>query len=436
MFKHTIGIDLGASYTKISYRQPLVRPGAGYAAMNTDIVIFEQNVIIPSLVIKTNNREHQWLMGKTAAEITPGGDMKVFENWKSALYSNDFDEGKVELITAAGEFFGWLADNLSKCGIDLNNNCRIRVTIPALETIEEQKDVLKTCMILHHWPDDIEIVTEPTANLLGTLSVGRNVVTGHGKINYRLTFGDRSADAVMIPQHTELKYVYDQIKAFNDEQRENRFMKAVIVDLGSFTLDIATLDFDLGVLDHDTFPNESEKIEERSWEIGIIDLDNQCFKKLFEKHQINKEKLSYIEKEQLKVSLYSGEEYALRQNQAVLGDPDDMTIVKQIINRYCEDVWQKIESYCQKSEAVILTGGGCCIPGIYHFLTGKLSNTNAKKIIPDECPTNNIMDTITLENDYCICSLEDTNEGMERLATCLGASSIGFGFGFDFDDDD
>ena len=40
------------------------------------------------------------------------------------------------------------------------------------------------------------------------------------------------------------------------------------------------------------------------------------------------------------------------------------------------------------------------------------------------------MDTITLENDYGLYSLEDTNEGMERLATCLGAASIGFGFEF------
>jgi len=430
MFKHTIGIDLGASYTKISYRAPLERPGAGYAAMNTEIVMFEQNVIIPSLVIKTNNRERPWLMGKTAAEITPGDDMKVFENWKSALYSKDFDEGKVELITVAGEFFGWLANNLSRSGIDLNNDYKVRVTIPALEQIEQEREVLKTCMNLHQWPDDIEIVTEPTANLLGILSVGRNVVNAYGKINYQLTFGDRSAEQVMEIRHTELEYVYYQIKALNKKTRENRFMKAVIVDLGSFTLDVAKLDFDLSVLDHETFPNENEKIKEQSWEIGIIDLDKRCFKKLFEKYQINKEKLSYIEKEQLKVSLYSGKEYALRQNQVVLGNIDDMTIIKEIINEYCENVWQKIESYCQGSEVVILTGGGCCIPDIHHFLTGKLSNTNVKKIIPNECPTNNVMDTITLENDYGLYSLEDTNEGMERLATCLGAASIGFGFEF------
>ena len=109
MERPTVGIDLGASYTKVAYRGPLMRHGKNkFATMTTDVVLIDGTATIPSLMIMTDDHRQPSITGADAAGTRPSENMEVFENWKSALYSSEFDANKVKLVTVAGNFFRWL----------------------------------------------------------------------------------------------------------------------------------------------------------------------------------------------------------------------------------------------------------------------------------------------------------------------------------------
>ncbi|MGH7840435.1 MAG: hypothetical protein ACREQT_02820, partial [Candidatus Binataceae bacterium] len=297
----TINIDLGASYTKVAYRGALERHGRQqFASADAEVAIIEGTATIPSVMIQTGDRRRPWVAGSDAANMTPGPKMKVFANWKSALYSNEFDAKKVQLVRVAGEFFAWLLEGITKLGVDCEN-CRVRVTIPALRRIEENKDALVQCIRLSGWPEDVEVVLEPRANLIGVLSAGRNVVSATGLISYQPTFG------VLGPR--DFPYVFNEIRRYALGNRRKRDMQISVVDFGSFTLDIAKQKLDLKVVDHDAFPLQDVSAD--SWEVGVIGEIDCCLDELFGAHGIDGRSLSFIVKESAKAALYSGVVYAI-----------------------------------------------------------------------------------------------------------------------------
>jgi len=324
MERPTVGIDLGASYTKVAYRSPLKRYGQNkFAEMKTEVALIDGSAMIPSLMIRTGDQRRPWITGADAAGTNPDGKMELFENWKSALYSSEFDAHKVRLVMVAGHFFGWLSDRLNGCGVDFGDNCRVRVTIPGLKRIEDRKDALIECMRLNGWPNHIEVVIEPVANLVGFLSGGRNLVTALGKMNYWLTIGD--ADGTV--QH-EFRYVFDEMRKFALRNRTGRNMTISVVDLGSFTLDVAKMTLDLKVSEYEQFP--VDEIFEESWEIGIIDdLDKPCLSNIFSSYGIDGGRLSFVVRELAKIELYAGREFAVPGTRAVLGRSESD---KEIVN--------------------------------------------------------------------------------------------------------
>ena len=95
----TVSIDLGASYTKVAYRKKLRRRARQkFATAGTQAAVLEGTATIPSVMIQTRDRKRPWIAGIDAAKTTPSEKMKVFENWKSALYSSAFDAKKVDLV--------------------------------------------------------------------------------------------------------------------------------------------------------------------------------------------------------------------------------------------------------------------------------------------------------------------------------------------------
>ena len=173
----------------------------------------------------------------------------------------------------------------------------MRVTIPGLKRIEDRKDALIECMRLNGWPNHIEVVMEPVANLVGALSAGRNCVTAYGKMNYWLTIGDEAGT-----NPHEFKYVFDEIRRFTLGNRTASNMTISVVDFGSFTLDVAKMTLDLRVTEYDRFPVDD--IFEESSEIGIIDdLDEPCLSKIFSGHRIDGGNLSFVVRESAKIAL-------------------------------------------------------------------------------------------------------------------------------------
>jgi hypothetical protein len=419
----TVSIDLGASYTKVAYRKKLRRSGGHrFATADTRAAVLEGTATIPSVMIQTTDRKRPWIAGTDAANTTPSEKMTVFENWKSALYSSAFDAKKVDLVWVAGNFFKWLVEGLDGIGVDFDGDCRVRVTIPALKRIEEQKDALIHCMHLNGWPGEIEVVDEPAANIIGVLSAGRNVVSASGQISYQPTFGDAEGTGV-----TQLNYIYGEIRKYALGSRQKRHMKVSVVDFGSFTLDVASLTLDLDVVDHSRFPIDS--VESDSWEVGVIeDIDKPSFDELFARHEIDSAALSFGVKESAKVALYAGEPYAVAfgRGRVTLGESElDKRTVDDAIGEYCSKAWAKLSRHWEDSEVVILTGGGTCIPAVRDFFEGVLEEEGVKNIV--DFAADERADDTELPSDG-LHRWEKVGEGLGRLATGLGGASIGFGF--------
>lgn len=299
--------------------------------MKTQVAWIDGSAMIPSLMIRTGDQRRPWIAGADAAGINPDGKMEIFENWKSSLYSSEFDAPKVRLVTVAGYFFGWLSDRLNRCGVDFGDNCRVRVTIPGLKRIEDRKDALIECMRLNGWPKDIKVVIEPEANLVGVLSDCKNYVSAYGKMSYGPTIG--GADGTGQRKFT---YVFDEMKRCALGTRTARSMTISVVDLGSFTLDVAKMTLDLKVAEYEKFP--VDEISDESWEFGIIgDLDKPCLGKIFSDHEIVEASLSFEVREFAKRALYACEEFAVPGTRAVLGKSEsDKEIVSSTIQEYCQ----------------------------------------------------------------------------------------------------
>lgn len=411
----TISIDLGASYTKVAYRRALERYGRQqFASADAEVAMVEGTATIPSIMIQTDDRRRPWVAGSDAAKMTPSRKMKVFANWKSALYSSEFDAKKVELVLVAKEFFAWLLEGITKLGVNCEN-CRVRVTIPALRRIEEHKEALVQCIRLSGWPDDIEVVVEPRANLIGVLSAGRNVVSATGQISYQPTFG--------VLGSRELRYVFDEIRRYAQGNRRKRDMQIAVVDFGSFTLDVAKQTLDLKVVDHDVFPLQD--VSANSWEVGVIGDIDRCLDELFEAHGVDGQSLSFEVKESAKAALYSGREYAIPKGRIVLGGSDnDKAKVGSAIGEYCQKAWSNIRSRCEDSEVVVLTGGGTCIPQVREYFEDKLERAGVANIVVFSVSNT----SEPAKRGSGLCDWQSTGEGLGRLATALGGASIAYGF--------
>jgi hypothetical protein len=409
MNKPTLSIDLGAAYTKVAYREPLTREGPRTCARaNTEIVFLKsKDFLIPSLMILTGRSRDPWCAGYDALNLTPSENMAVFSNWKTDFFSNAPDRDAPQLRLVAGCFFKWLRKELNKCAIPIDDTYLVRVSVPALDGIERQKNELVACMVENGWPKNvIKLVDEPKSNLLGVLSEGRNVVTAFGEINYSSTFGQGAAwDVINAMKQVALNVI------------NSRSMRISVVDLGSFTLDVATLTVDLNVVQYSKFP--IQEVCAKSWRIGVsTDIDRQCFPKLYQRHGVNEDLLTQYEKESAKVELYAGRPYALKYGRVVLGQSvDDQQDINDSIAMYCNKVCKRIADNCADSEFVVLTGGGMCIPDVQKTICKRLMKKN-KRILYFQ---KNGATRQTHHRDSSVV-------GLGRSATALGGASIGLGF--------
>lgn len=423
METQTLGIDMGASYTKIACRQPFPARGPGhFVSTENEVVMIEGMVAVPSVVIETRDKKRPWVAGRQAATLKPGTQMRVFENWKSTLYSSSSTESTADTERAASYFFEWLRDGLRRAGISLEDRCRVRISMPALSRVEKRKSRLIRCMRESGWPDDIELVVEPKANLVGVLSGGRNVVSAAGRISYGPTFGNSDKRG-----EPRLDYVYGEMRRYALGSRRSSKMRLSVVDFGSFTLDLANLTLNLRVTDVEAFP--VEEIDAKSWEVGVLeDLDRVCLDELFAWHGIDPRELSFEVKESAKVALYSGERYAipLSRGRVTLGSSKrDQESVSSALDAYCESAWSKMSGMLEVAEAVILTGGGVCITRVRDFFRKRLAQYDVSNVAVLSAQTAPGASTST---DFALCDWRPTGEGLGRLGTALGGASIGLGF--------
>ncbi|HEV2693037.1 MAG TPA: hypothetical protein VG347_09110 [Verrucomicrobiae bacterium] len=266
----TLSVDLGASYTKVSYRPKIA------SRRQTPIRCRSQNPhfgrqLPHSVACDPYRQGRQTLVfGRDAALLPTTPGMNRYINWKSNFFREGNDEHSVEATIIAVHFFGWLRERLASSGIN-PEQCETRVAIPAFEGKEKKAQMLAKCMELSGWKSiKILMATDPHANTIGIYTSGKNVVgivQGHDEAlpQYRRMFG----------QNEYIQAALNMIH-FN----ASPILKILIVDIGAFTTDFALLTFDTRAED-----DGLQHIEESSHALGVINqLDRCVFGKLEVRH--------------------------------------------------------------------------------------------------------------------------------------------------------
>lgn len=401
----TLSVDLGASYTKVSYRPRLAPTRPGPFAVESQILTVDGSPLIPSLAIYTGDKKQPWLFGQTAARTKPSADMKVLVNWKSNFFRPGNDELSVEAVVAAGHFFAWLKDQIDDATMQMAQT-ETRVAMPAFDEFEKKAQMLARCMELNSWNSPkILKATEPHANTIGLFSCGRNAVgrDGHGELHlqYNQMFRDN---------------VYIQTARNMILAGANPTLRVLIVDIGAFTTDLAALIFDTRAED-----DGLQSIKAESHALGVInELDRDLFRAIGTRHGFEWVKLSFDESEVAKRKLHAGERVALLlpNFKGEIGDEQDQIFLAQHVEAFATKVWQKIKAVIETQEpsVVFLTGGGSLINAVSTYLN---ANLRAEGI-----SVTHVQGAAGQVGDAKWRRWEDTGEGLARLATALGGSCV------------
>jgi hypothetical protein len=410
----TLSIDLGASYTKVSYRPKLPQGDRLQSEAVAKILVLDGSPMIPSLAIYTGRTDRPWVFGREAALLTTTGGMSRFINWKSNFFHEGNDEHSVEATIIAVHFFGWLRERLA--GSDANpENCETRVAIPAFEGKETKAQMLAKCMELSGWKSlKILMATEPHANTIGIYTSGKNVVrifqeNNEVLPNYGLMFGQN-----------------EYIQAARNMIQFNAIpiLKILIVDIGAFTTDFALLTFDTRAED-----DGLQHIDQRSHALGVINqLDREVFSKLEARYGFDWSTNTFDVAEKQKKKLYAGERVPILLTGFAgdIGDEEDQLLVKIHGASFAGQIWAEMESLLQreKPRKIYLTGGGALIDPVIQVLQKKLTDAHCNHAVLKADAS--VLPTTDLTGEPIVewTPLQDSKESLGRLATAIGGASV------------
>ena len=420
MFEATVSIDLGASYTKVAYRPACVPVGAAPCKADAVLLMVGGSPLIPSLAIRTKRPGQPWVFGPEAANLKPGKDMEVFQNWKADLLRPENDKHSAAAVIVAEHFFGWLKKELAAAGIDLQK-AQTRVAMPAFRTFDERAVLVARCMELNGWDSPLILkATEPHANTVGLFSKGRNVVgrtgTGELSLNYGQIFGNQS--------------VWIQIaRGFTLYGTHGNLFTAMILDVGAFTTDLAAVTFDVSGSENE-LSDGLRAIRQDSHALGVInDLDRPLFTELGSLHGFDWSELSFQEGEWAKRALYHGSPYALLPRPGVqvqLGGAGDDAIVARHVGGFTDAIWSKVAKFMEGGvpAVVYLTGGGVLIPKIAGSLQERFAKTRVGVGVVDDGAELAGEERVLLNANSTVRPWPNSGEGLHRVATALGGASV------------
>lgn len=410
MFEATVSIDLGASYTKVAYRQACDPGGPGTVREDAKILMVDGTPLIPSIAIQTVRKERPWVFGVEAAKLNPDATMKVHKNWKANLFLPQNNAESANAVIVAEHFFGWLKGKLESASIDLSK-CETRVAMPAFKSVEETARVIGICMETNGWRPPILKAIEPHANTVGLFSQGRSAVR-------------RTSDGERHPEFTKMftpnNVLLQGVRNFTLTGTGSNVVKAMIFDIGAFTTDFACLAYDVTALG-ESMP----AVQPESHAVGVINqLDNPLFAALAEHHSFDWSGVSFEETELVKRDLYRGNPRSLTLNSRAikLGADGDRALVDDSLTAFEKEVWTKAESFIEKEKPriIFLTGGGALIPQLAERLKKRIQEKGLGfgnvegpgKLVP-------VTDVLRPWRAW-----DASGEGLHRLATSLGSTSV------------
>ena len=384
--KPVIGIDLGASYTKVSFR-PGWKSGKRYEA-RSQLVNIDRDPLIPSLAILTRKG---WIFGQEAAEYTPNPADQVYQNWKARIFSDSRSEDVDASLDAAGRFFEWLHGRLERARLPVSDS-RIKVCLPAFANIEKPAKLLAGKMHRNGWQNSsVSRLEEPRANTLGIFGEGRNCLwqaAGAPEPNpvFRSMFP---------PGGPLLEHLYRAVMIGT-----NPIKKIAVVDVGSFTTDIGIVEIDARGDGDCIYPKKQE-----SFDLGVINsYESPLLDALGKRHGFDPATLSFDLKEKIKADVSAGIEV-----QRLL--PNGVRVLfgtrlgEETANGICADFANKVHGLIDRcvgdgADSLVFTGGGFSIKAFSEKLQ-----------------------KICRENGYVPYN-PFAGQNLQRMATALGASSV------------
>lgn len=312
-YESVLGIDLGASYTKLALRSESGKPNA--ATFFTRLV-----GQVPSLGIRDFSRgKDRWIFGEQATEVVPGPKSLVYENWKADLFSKDTGGRYPEAVIVAHKFFEWLYTWLDSHHVDAAAQ-RVRVCVPALENVEPYASTVAQIMEASGWRGiDILKVSEPRANVVGLMSGGRNCLLANSVPGYGPMYGPGSDFA---------QWVVGMLHHNRPPE-----VRICVIDIGAFTSDLASIVVNLQTDAADGIT----AVAQHSWQHGIINqLDKRVLPRVCARHAVNWEGMRVSERELVKQELYGGNVVTVPS--ATLGDAVDMQTVDAGITAFSTEL--------------------------------------------------------------------------------------------------
>ena len=411
MFGPVLSIDLGASYTKVAWRNacnPVYRDPSRELAQ---VYSSDGTALIPSLAIRTGQPEAPWVFGSEAAGLRPGPRMEVFRNWKSTLLQEHHDKHSAASAVVATEFFRWLRGRIIYSGTTLEG-VTVKVAMPAFKHSIRAKETILACMRLAGWDDShLSCVTEPHANLIGLMSKGLSYVqanaAGDTLLNYRKMFGG---------DNSWIAAAYHFV--MNGFRR--RYLRVFVVDIGAFTTDFAYAVFDFS--DQHSLGDSLSVLREDSIAHGVINqLDVPILDAISSRSGFQWSMSSDEEITLLKDALYRGGDYQFitSDNRTIdLGGTADDALVEDRTQEFLEQMWRHAVPFLNEDsvDVAYLTGGGCLIPRISTGLQSLLRDKRIR-VCPIPQPATQTADAKWRQWDH-------VEGGLERLATSLGGTSV------------
>ena len=409
--KPVLSIDLGAAYTKVSLR-PGMAPSGAFRQEST-VLQLDGSPLIPSLVIKTGEARLPWILGADAAKHPHDPGMHVFQNWKAELFHPDQSPCSASASEAAVQFFTWLRARLAALGVDIAQT-RVRIALPDFANFDHLAAVTAEVLARAGWkPLQSLSAREPHANIVGLATQGRNHVVwqypdAFPLFNYGTMYGRQSPFLAAL-RHFALG---------NGPQ----YMKGMVVDIGAFTTDIASLTVNLSASDHE-YDDGVEAAVQTSFRHGIVnELDKPLLDELFSRHGVAQPGLDFYESENLKQKLYAGETYhylGVTGGSFELGEAVDQEIVRQHLDNFAVALCDRLSPFIRADSPnwVSLTGGGSLITRIAEHIKTYLRDHSVRTATLGEDPSSR-------DGEAAWLHWSATGEKITRLATALGGASV------------
>lgn len=351
--KNVIGIDFGASFTKLAFRQH--DPENPRSSASTPLYV-DGTPLVPTLAIETKEDDRPWIFGKQAASMKPGGKMKVHRNWKSGLLRADGASPDEKALEVALNFFRWLREKLSIAGtLPFHpQDAVVMICLPAFKESGEAFIKLGSVMEAAGWNNKLILrTTEPKANTIGYCTEGRNVTNVFG-LDWGEMFGEQSPFIRFTRQHLTDDEVAD----------------LAVLDIGSFTSDLSLITWRSGETE-DYLSDGSQ----HSYRHGIVEqLDSMCLPQILDDVGESIDELPFDQLEFLKSDLYRGETYVL--GGYTVGDESHQEMIRLALAGFVDELWRQIEPviHSKRIKWFLLTGGGAAIPFIKEQLDERFGN--------------------------------------------------------------